>query len=142
MSVLAASALLAALALPMQTPPLPVGGDTPLRGTEWTLMSGSPSLHLGESGVPRLELSADSRRAHVFAGCNFGSAKVSTPRVTQSSGEWRPTSWALTRRACSQDRMSVESRVIRVLRTEGTWSLRGPVLTVSGPSGSLVFVAR
>lgn len=114
-------------------------GPASLTSTTWmltTIVSGDTASSV-PAGVeqPTLRI-GDDGTADLFAGCNRGGAAVAT--TTTETGEalsFGPI--RLTRMACGDDAMSVETTVLRVLEAEPTFTIsadRG--LTLTAPDGT------
>ena len=92
--------------------------QTPLRGTEWSLLEiNDKAVPASGSRRPTLLLAAEGGRASGFAGCNQFSAAY-----TATSDTLQVTSIAMTRMFCAET-MELESRYVGALETTRKYRL-------------------
>lgn len=106
--------------------------DRPLRGPVWTvdtLIDGEVASST-PAGAPPATLEFGPERVKVFGGCNGGSAgyRVEGDTITFDA-------LVMTRKACSDEIMALESAVVAVLDGSVTYDVTSSVLTLKHPSG-------
>lgn len=104
----------------------------PLTGTVWTvdtLVDGQTASSV-PAGAPQATVEFGQDTAKVFAGCNSGSARY---RLSGDTITFEPL--MLTRKACPDDIMALESAVVAVLEGSVTYGVESDVLSLKHPSG-------
>lgn len=109
--------------------------DRPLEQTTWTLtgvITGDAVSSAPADAVATLSISDGT--ALVATGCNTGSAPVTIEGDTLSFGPL-----AMTKMACDDARMQLESQIVTVLSGTPTWSIEAATLTIRNGADGLTF---
>lgn len=105
--------------------------DKPLEGTKWKVVGTFEGDATASLKTEPATIVFEGGTGTVFAGCNTGTVAytVSGTTITFSS-------LALTKKACDDAAMKLETTVSRVLDGEKTFDIYGPKLTITDEPGS------
>lgn len=112
--------------------------DRPLEGTEWVLAEVVGGVEVPGGVEATLVLEPAEGRTHGSSGCNrfTGTYTLAGGRLTFGMG-------ALTRMACAEPLMGLETDYLEALRRVGSWRISGATLELLGEEGPVArLVAR
>ncbi len=112
--------------------------ESALEGVVWRLSGmGQAGSQVAPASGSRIDLSFEQGRAFGSSGCNAYAGPYVLDGTALGIGML-----ASTQKACPEPLMKQEQEFLRILRAAATATVAGDTLTLSGPAGTLEFLAE